>query len=138
MRPIQQLVTAKVSSPDHGAARLVVGIRHDPGDPLAVRLDFAPAESPDEGGAATWIFARRLLEDGVVGAAGEGDVRVRPGDAGETDVELVSLYGSCVVRFRTDTLRSFLSLTETRLPDASPRIRTELDRTLNAILGRPV
>ncbi|MFK0121308.1 SsgA family sporulation/cell division regulator [Streptomyces sp. NPDC090994] len=125
-----------VLSPDHGAARLVVGIRHDPGDPLAVRLDFAPAEDPDEGGAATWVFARSLLEDGVVRAVGEGDGRIRPGDAGETHIELVSLYGSCVVRFRTDTLCSFLSLTQPRPPDVSPRIRTELDRMLNAILGR--
>ncbi|MFE6224071.1 SsgA family sporulation/cell division regulator [Streptomyces sp. NPDC057854] len=136
MRPVQQLVTAKVSSPDHGAVRLVVGIRHDPGDPLAVRLDFAPADGMDEHTAATWVFARSLLEEGVAAAVGDGDVRVRPGGPGETDVELVSLYGSCVARFRTDALRSFLSLTETPSPQAAARIRTALDRTLLTILGR--
>ncbi|CAL9286086.1 SsgA family sporulation/cell division regulator [Streptomyces sp. SudanB182_2057] len=136
MKPVQRLVTAKVSSPEHGAGRLVVGLRHDPGDPLAVRLDFAPAAGPDEGGAATWVFARSLLEEGVVVAVGDGDVRVRPGADGETDIELVSLYGSCVVRLRMDTLCSFLSLTETRPAEVSTRIRTELDQTLDAILGR--
>ncbi|GHG94649.1 hypothetical protein Srubr_35790 [Streptomyces rubradiris] len=101
-----------------------------------MRLDFAPAAGPGEGGAATWVFARSLLEEGVGVAVGDGDVRVRPGAAGETDIELVSLYGSCVVRLRTDTLCSFLALSETRSAQVSTRIRTELDRTLDAILGR--
>ncbi|MEU3607805.1 SsgA family sporulation/cell division regulator [Streptomyces sp. NPDC035033] len=136
MKPIEQLVTAKVSSPDHGAGRLVVGIRHDPGDPLAVRLDFAPVGGPDKGRATTWVFARSLLEEGIVAAVGDGDVRVGPGGDGETDIELESMYGYCVVRFRTDALRSFLSRTEAWSPQVSARIRTELDRTLDALLGR--
>ncbi|WP_187451808.1 SsgA family sporulation/cell division regulator [Streptomyces parvus] len=135
MQPIEHVVTAEVSTPDHTGGRLVVWIRHLPDDPLAVRLDFAPTGGPEQS-AATWVFARSLLAEGIITPVGDGDVRVRPGDAYETHIELRPVHGHCLVRFRTAALRSFLARTETWPPQVSARVRTELDRTLDAILRR--
>ncbi|MFF6888479.1 SsgA family sporulation/cell division regulator [Streptomyces sp. NPDC012421] len=138
MQPIEHVVTAEVSTPDHSGGRLVVHLRHRPDDPLAVHLDFAPVPVDGPGrSAATWVFARSLLSEGVVAPAGLGDVRVRPGAPYETDVELCSGHGRCLVRFRTAALRTFLARTESWPPQVSARVRTELDRTLDDILRCP-
>ncbi|MFJ6851839.1 SsgA family sporulation/cell division regulator [Streptomyces sp. NPDC091271] len=133
MQPIQHVVTAQVSTPGHAGGQLTVWLRHQPDDPLAVRLDFAPWGGARES-TATWVFARSLLIEGVTAPVGGGDVRVRPGGAQETEVELRSARGHCVVRFRTAALRSFFARTEPWPLQVAAQVESDLDRLLDGIL----
>ncbi|MFD3530369.1 SsgA family sporulation/cell division regulator [Streptomyces sp. NPDC058664] len=133
MQPIEHVVTAHVSTPEHAGGRLVVRIRHLPDDPLAVRLDFAPTDDSEQS-TTTWAFARSLLTEGVDAPTGEGDVRVWPEGAYETHVQLHTGRGRCVVRFRSAALRSFLARTELWSPGVDHQVEAELDRFLATIL----
>ncbi|MFJ9865763.1 SsgA family sporulation/cell division regulator [Streptomyces sp. NPDC101165] len=56
------------------AVPIEVRFSYDSADPLAVRLDFRGGP----GTTAPWLFSRDLLNAGLHGPSGEGDVRVWP------------------------------------------------------------
>ncbi|MCL7429155.1 SsgA family sporulation/cell division regulator [Streptomyces sp. YS415] len=133
MQPIEHVVTAHVSTPEHAGGCLVVRIRHLPEDPLAVRLDFAPTDGSEQS-TTTWAFARSLLTEGVDAPSGEGDVRVWPEGTYETHIQLHTVRGQCVVRLRTAALRSFLARTELWFPRVDQQVETDLNRFLASVL----
>lgn len=65
------------------------------------------------GAGVQWLFARDLLIEGLIGAAGEGDIRIAPDDtaAGTTVVELRSPDGSAILAVSTESLAEFLRAT---------------------------
>lgn len=69
-----------IRAPGAGAVPVRVDLSYDSHDPFAVRAEFHAGR-----GAVSWIFARELLADGLLGPAGAGDVRVMPA----TDTELL-------------------------------------------------
>jgi hypothetical protein len=81
--------------------------RYTAADPLAVHLDFPPEVSLD-GEEVTWTFARALLEEGLAGPAGSGDVHIWPCGRARTVLEFHSPYGLALLRFDTSALRRFL------------------------------
>ncbi|MFJ8112340.1 SsgA family sporulation/cell division regulator [Streptomyces sp. NPDC096132] len=77
-------------------------------DPLSVRLVF-PACASLDGEEVTWVFARALLEEGLLSPAGLGSVRIRPYGPSHTTVELRAAEGAALIRFDTAALRRFLT-----------------------------
>lgn len=84
-----------------------VTLRYLSTDPLAVHFDFPP-ESCLDGEALSWTFARTLLEDGVRGPAGSGDVHIWPCGRALTVLEFHSPRGLALLQFDTSALRRFL------------------------------
>jgi Streptomyces sporulation and cell division protein, SsgA len=67
-------------TPGAAAVPVMVDLSYDSHDPYAVRAEFHAGR-----GVVSWIFARELLADGLLGLAGVGDVRIMPA----TNPELV-------------------------------------------------
>lgn len=87
-------------------------------DPYAVRMKLPPA---DDGQPVQWEFAWDLLEDGIQGPAGVGDVHVRPAiRAGYTEIVLYPGPRQLVLRLRTEDLNGFLGGTWAVEPPALP------------------
>jgi len=65
-----------------GAVPLTASLYYSPDDPFAIRMAFdVCTDEPVE-----WIFARDLLAAGLQERAGEGDVRISPGNRVDRDV----------------------------------------------------
>ncbi|GAA2930589.1 SsgA family sporulation/cell division regulator [Streptomyces enissocaesilis] len=107
-------------------------MRHLPGDPLAIRMEFRVSEN--EPPIATWVFSRDLLATGLILPSGEGDVRVRPHGEDETDVELTSGRAWCVVRMASADVRDFVVMTRSAEEYCGEEIDTALDRILMELL----
>ncbi|MEU9555470.1 SsgA family sporulation/cell division regulator [Streptomyces fumanus] len=104
-------VLTDADAPDGGDGPTVpVVLRYDPGgDPRAVRIAL-PGRGP---GARVreFVFARELLERGLRGPAGTGEVRVWPCGRVQTVVEFHSAHGCSVVQFDAKALIRFLDRT---------------------------
>ncbi|NLU75764.1 SsgA family sporulation/cell division regulator [Streptomyces sp. HNM0575] len=100
-------VQARLIAEPHTTRELSAALRYDDADPLAVRIVF-PADASLDGAEVAWAFARELLDDGLHGPAGEGDVHVWPRDGSHTVIELLSEEGVAVVEFDSADLRRFL------------------------------
>ncbi|AZQ39564.1 SsgA family sporulation/cell division regulator [Streptomyces cyaneochromogenes] len=123
-------------------ARLITGeerelpvpakLRYASTDPLAVCLDF-PGEVSLDGQGATWIFARSLLEAGLRGPAGDGDVHIWPCGPERTVVELHSPYGMALLQFDTSALNRFLLRTYAAVPAGEEDLGAVVERGLTAL-----
>ncbi|MCL8011645.1 SsgA family sporulation/cell division regulator [Streptomyces sp. AS02] len=123
-------------------ARLITGeerelpvpakLRYASTDPLAVHLDF-PGEVSLDGQGATWIFARSLLEAGLRGPAGDGDVHIWPCGPERTVVELHSPYGMALLQFDTPALNRFLLRTYAAVPAGEEDLGAVVERGLTAL-----
>ncbi|MFH8801945.1 SsgA family sporulation/cell division regulator [Streptomyces sp. NPDC017936] len=109
-------------------------LRYSSRDPLAVHLDFPP-EACLEGEAVTWTFGRALLEEGLRGPAGDGDVQIWPCGRTRTVMELHSPLGLALLRFDTAALRRFLLRSHAVVPAGREDVGAELERGLDALLG---
>ncbi|WP_399083507.1 SsgA family sporulation/cell division regulator [Streptomyces sp. BBFR2] len=109
-------------------------LRYHPGDPLAVRMSFPPEISLD-GAAVDWAFARELLAEGVHGAAGRGDVRVRPAGPERTVMEFHADEGVAMVQLRTADVRRFLARSYAAVPAGQEPAHLDVDRDLAALFG---
>ena len=82
-------------------------LRYDVSDPYAVHATFfAPSGPP-----VTWVFARELLTNGVLGAAGQGDVRVwrsSQQDSPHVYIGLISSDGEALLQVSSAALATFL------------------------------
>ncbi|MCW2607763.1 MAG: regulator [Frankiales bacterium] len=104
-------------------------------DPFAVRLvlllepDTDGADGPDR---VEWVFSRSLLTEGLLGPAGQGDVRVRV-DGHEVSVELA---GSATVLLPLEGLVEFLADSYSVVPTgAEAAAAPGLDEHLARLLG---
>ncbi|MFF1720659.1 SsgA family sporulation/cell division regulator [Streptomyces sviceus] len=109
-------------------------LRYRSTDPLAVCVDFPPEVSLD-GRGVTWIFARALLEEGLRGPAGGGDVHIWPCGRDATVVEFHSPYGLALLQFPTSTLRGFLLRTYRVVGPGREDLDEAVERGLSALFG---
>ncbi|KOU69115.1 SsgD protein [Streptomyces sp. MMG1533] len=103
-------------------------------DPLAVHVDFPPEVALD-GEGATWTFARGLLEEGLAGPAGSGDVHLWPCGSDRTVVELHSPYGMALLQFDTAALRRFLLRTYAVVGAGSEDVGAAVEQGLTSLFG---
>ncbi|WP_181768340.1 SsgA family sporulation/cell division regulator [Streptomyces albidus (ex Kaewkla and Franco 2022)] len=108
-------------------------LRYDDSDPLAVRLVF-PADASLDGSEVAWAFARDLLDAGMRGPSGEGDVHVWPRDGARTVIELLSQEGVAVVEFDSADLRRFLLCSYDVVPAGQEHGELDLESGLDALL----
>ncbi|MFJ4766659.1 SsgA family sporulation/cell division regulator [Streptomyces diastaticus] len=117
------------------AFRIPVELRYETVDPYAVRLTFhLPGDAP-----VTWVFGRELLVDGVLDAAGDGDVHVCPvGREATREVHITLQVGSEQALFRAGKapLLAFLDRTDRLVPLGSERAHADFDTHLDDALNR--
>ncbi|MFD3501839.1 SsgA family sporulation/cell division regulator [Streptomyces sp. NPDC058676] len=104
---LEQPARARLVTAESQELPVPATLRYTSADPLAVYVDFPPEVALD-GERVTWTFARALLEDGLTGPAGDGDVHLWPCGRARTVVELHSPRGLALLRFDTAALRRFL------------------------------
>src|SRR5918995_1579326 len=115
---------------------------YDAADPFAVRIAFGDigdengVVDPDDGGIA-WLLSRELLQAGLEGPAGDGDVRLWPAHAA-TDVLFLHLRapsGEALFELSRATVAAFLRQTETLVPSGSESDLLDLDDELLVLLS---
>jgi hypothetical protein len=88
---------------------------YDASEPFTISVSF----QTDEDCWVEWLFARDLLVNGMTGAAGIGDVRLRPRrTSGRTalQLEIESPEGHAVLDFDRESIQRFLETTVTIVP----------------------
>ncbi|MFE7269834.1 SsgA family sporulation/cell division regulator [Streptomyces sp. NPDC057623] len=130
---LEQSVRARLVTPDHPELPVRPTLRYTATEPFAVHLDF-PAHVSDDGRGVTWTFARSLLEEGLDGAAGIGDVRIRPCGRSRTVVEFHAPHGMAAIRFGTAALRRFLQRSYAVVEPGREDLGPELDTVLMSLL----
>lgn len=126
-------VQARLIAGPHTTRELSPVLRYDDADPLAVRIVF-PADVSLDGAEVAWTFARELLDAGLHGPAGEGDVHVWPRDGSRTVIELLSREGVAVVEFDSADLRCFLLSSYDVVAAGQEHGETDVERGLAALL----
>jgi len=113
---------------------VVAALRYDLSDPYAVHATFTTGSR----GPVPWVFARELLTDGVVGAAGLGDVRVwRSTAPGGPDVYigLVTADGQALLLVPTEALATFLDRTYELCPPGDESAYLDTDLVIENLLA---
>jgi hypothetical protein len=120
-------------APHHKAVS--VTLRYDGDDPLAVRIVFPPEVSLDDS-EVVWAFARELLDEGLRGPAGHGDVQIWPCGRAQTVLEFRAPEGVAVVQFDTTPLRRFLKSSYAMVaPEQESRdVAAEVERRTGSLL----
>jgi hypothetical protein len=115
----------------HGAPLPAQGeLRFTGSDPYAVALAIQTLHSRE----VVWRFSRALLAQGLIEAAGEGDVRLRPLDtqapSGVVEIELRSPGGGVVFHALHPDLRRFLARTQEFIAFGAEHEWLDLDHTI--------
>ncbi|GAA1242774.1 SsgA family sporulation/cell division regulator [Kitasatospora nipponensis] len=138
---VEQTVRARLILSAHCSSELFVTLRYRAVDPLAVRMLFPAAYSldeplePCEGAEVVWVFARRLLAQGLELPTGLGDVRIRPSRGAYTLVELRAPEGVALLRFEAADLHRFLWHSHRLVPAGQEGRHLDPDRALAELLG---
>lgn len=131
---LEQSAHGRLITGDEQELPVPTTLRYTSADPLAVHLDFPPEVALD-GEVVRWTFARSLLEAGLRGPAGAGDVHLWPCGRARTVVELHSPYGLALLQFDTAALRRFLLRTYAVVAVGEEDLSAEVDRGLSALFG---
>ena len=131
---LEQPARARLITGEEGELPVPAKLRYASTDPLAVHLDF-PGEVALDGQGATWTFARGLLEAGLRGPAGDGDVHIWPCGPERTVVELHSPHGMALLQFDTPALHRFLLRTYAAVPAGEEDLEAVVERGLSALFG---
>ncbi len=119
--------------PEHGAVPLIASVDYCADDPYAIRMAFhVGGDEPVE-----WIFARELLAQGLTQRAGDGDVRVWPGDAEDSDVLNIALsspFGEAHFEAPRRATAEFLKSSYGIIPAGSESDFMDLDREIDQLL----
>lgn len=131
-------VTSEISLqlvvPGDASVPLPVSLRYEAGDPYAVHATFRTGR----GEGVEWVFARELLAAGSLGPAGEGDVRVWPGEHhGEPSVfvALTSPDGEALLAAPAEELTSFVQRTYGTVPPGAESRHVDVDSALVQLLA---
>jgi len=120
---------------------LVASLSYSGSDPYAIRMAFhVGTEEPVE-----WIFARDLLADGLLGAEGDGDVRVWPSAPADSpdeaadgrsvlNIELSSPFGEAHFEAPSEAIAGFLDRTFGVVPMGQESGVIDIDGELNGLL----
>ncbi|MEJ2866467.1 SsgA family sporulation/cell division regulator [Actinomycetospora sp. OC33-EN08] len=105
-----------------------VELRYTRAEPYAVLLAFQTVRSRE----VVWRFSRALLAQGLIEAAGEGDVRLRPLDTPVTDVEIELRCpgGRAVFHAAREALRDYLARTQELIAFGSEHEWLDLDHAV--------
>jgi len=122
-------------APDAPVVPVKVDLTYHSRDPYAVQASFRTGN----GTAVDWVFARDLLQEGLVGPAGTGDVQVQPvaGNPGKLQLELSSPSGHAVFTTCAQTLGEFLRRTFEAVPPESEYDWLDFDLALSDLLNDP-
>ncbi|MFI7501593.1 SsgA family sporulation/cell division regulator [Streptomyces sp. NPDC049687] len=131
---LEQPVHARLITAEDQELPVPATLRYAAADPFAVHVDF-PAEVSLAGEGATWTFGRALLEEGLGGPAGTGDVHIWPCGRARTVVELHSPFGMALLQFDTLALRRFLLRTYAVVAAGGEDVAAAVDEGLQALLG---
>ncbi|WP_405523533.1 SsgA family sporulation/cell division regulator [Streptomyces canus] len=131
---LEQPARARLITAENQELPVPAILRYDSTDPLAVCVDFPPEVSLD-GQGVTWTFARALLEEGLSGPAGGGDVHIWPCGRSTTVVEFHSPYGLALLQFDTPSLRSFLLRTYAVVGAGQEDLGEAVEQGLSALFG---
>ena len=115
---------------------------YDGADPFAVRIAFGDVGDENgvvdlEDGGIAWLLSRELLQAGLAGPAGDGDVRLWPAHAA-TDVLFLHLRapsGEALFELSRATVAAFLRHTETLVPTGTESDLMDLDDELHVLLS---
>ncbi|KUN41599.1 SsgA family sporulation/cell division regulator [Streptomyces longwoodensis] len=129
---LEQSAQARLITAEERELPVAATLRYASGDPLAVHIDF-PAEVSLDGESCTWTFGRGLLEDGLGGSAGTGDVRIWPCGPERTVLELHSPHGLALVQFDTAALHRFLLRSYAVVAAGQEDVGAVVDRGLSAL-----
>ncbi|MFE5813601.1 SsgA family sporulation/cell division regulator [Streptomyces sp. NPDC056479] len=129
---LEQPARARLITGEEREVPVPAKLRYASTDPLAVYLDF-PGEVSLDGQGATWTFARGLLEAGLRGPAGDGDVHIWPCGEERTVVELHSPYGMALLQFDTSALSRFLLRTYAVVAAGEEDLEAVVERGLSAL-----
>jgi hypothetical protein len=131
---LEQPARARLITGEEREIAVPAKLRYASTDPLAVHIDF-PGEVSLDGHGATWTFARSLLEEGLRGPAGDGDVHIWPCGQERTVVELHSPYGMALLQFDTCALNRFLLRTYAVVATGEEDLGAVVERGLSALFG---
>ncbi|WP_340384500.1 SsgA family sporulation/cell division regulator [Streptomyces sp. SS7] len=131
---LEQPVRARLITAEDQELPVAATLRYTAADPFAVHLDF-PAEISLAQEAATWTFGRALLQEGLSGPAGTGDVHIWPCGPSRTVVELHSPFGMALLQFDTFALRRFLLRSYAVVPSGGEDVGAAVDEGLQALFG---
>lgn len=110
-------------------------LEYDSKDPYAVAAVFHTSDHP-----IRWVFARDLLDEGLVHDVGHGDVQIVPGrDATgmrTLQLRLSSPDGVAVLETSADTVLEFLGRTYALVPPGTESAHVDLDAVLTRLLHR--
>ena len=119
--------------PEHGAVPLVASLDYCADDPYAIKMSFhVGTDEPVE-----WIFARELLAEGLAAHAGEGDVKVWPGDAPDEDILNIALsspFGEAHFEAPLSATAEFVRSTYGIIPAGSESDFIDVDGELDELL----
>ncbi|MDJ1136405.1 SsgA family sporulation/cell division regulator [Streptomyces iconiensis] len=130
---IDHTVQAQLITRPPATRPLSPSLRYDGDDPLAVRIVF-PSDISLDGEEVIWAFSRDLLDAGLRGPAGEGDVHVWPCGLERTVVELHAGEGVAVLEFRSADLWGFLRCTYDVVSAGTETAHLDLDEGIAALL----
>lgn len=134
MMPVRAEIDLRLVLGGDRSERVPVRLGYTAADPWAVTADFVTAD-----GDVTWVFGRELLEAGLAGAAGDGDVTVWPVTGPTGDVLYLSLaspHGSALLEADLDEVRGFLRATHVLVPPGTEGAHLDMDAELRSLLER--
>ncbi|WP_327312381.1 SsgA family sporulation/cell division regulator [Streptomyces sp. NBC_01235] len=131
---LEQPVRARLITAEDQELPVPATLRYDSTDPFAVHVDFPPEVSL-AGEEVTWTFGRALLEQGVNGPAGSGDVHIWPCGQARTVMEFHSPLGLALLQFDTGALRRFLLRSYAVVASGREDVGAAVDQGLQALLG---
>jgi hypothetical protein len=117
-----------------GEAELDGEFRYDPSDPLAVGLAIGVGYSDP----VVWTFARDLLQAGVAGPSGMGDITIEPAAPRPGRPMLrITLATDCLATMLVDrdAVVEFLLESYTLVPSGAEITEADLDAEIAALLG---
>ncbi|MFF7381608.1 SsgA family sporulation/cell division regulator [Streptomyces griseoluteus] len=114
---------------------LRMNLAYEPDDPYAVRVSFT---YPGTAQTVEWIMGRDLLAAGLVGAVGEGDVRIWPARTAPpalVRIRLSSLTGTALFEAPAEEIAAFLRATEAMVPSGTESRHVDTDALLSHLLA---
>lgn len=119
---------------DLGQGRMAGTLTYHPTDPYAVSLLLTSRDD-----AATWVFARQLLADGVFNLAGDGDVQIWPCLSAEGEavvlIELSSPDGVLLLEAPSRLVQGFVNAALAAVPAGTEGTHLDLDGVLTRLLA---
>jgi hypothetical protein len=130
--PLVSTVQLRLVTQD-GAVHVPAELSYDPSDPYAVTATFR-----SECDAVAWTFSRELLDEGLTGPAGEGDVAVWPSNEDDGEIVCIALsspFGHALLEARRHEVEAFVVRSFSSVPRGTESDHLDIDGAIEALLG---